>query len=62
MKKKKNKKRFSIRLEERFEPTEGIQIIEDSKTGIAYLYVFGEGHGGLTVLRDEDGKPAFAPE
>ena len=36
--------------------------IEDTETGVMYLYVYGPGHGGLTVLRDEEGNPLIEPE
>ena len=38
------------------------KVIEDTETGVQYLYVsFGRG-GGVTVLVDQDGKPLLEGE
>ncbi len=62
MKQKKNKHRFRETYSELDRDGTGVRILEDTHTGINYLYVFGPGHGGLTVLRDEEGQPLIAPE
>ncbi|MEO1815546.1 MAG: DUF6440 family protein [Acetobacterium sp.] len=60
--KKQKKNRFKIVLNESTGDTSGCRIIEDTETGINYLYHFDEYGGGLTVLIDEEGEPVVAPE
>ncbi|MDD2414046.1 MAG: DUF6440 family protein [Eubacteriaceae bacterium] len=60
--KKKNKKRFKVVLEEPGSDGSGSKILEDRETGVVYLYYYGNGGAGLTVLLDDEGKPAMAPE
>lgn len=62
MKQKKPKRRFKERYSQLERDGTGIKTIEDMETGVIYLYVYGPGHGGLTVLRDEEGRPAVEPE
>jgi len=62
MKQKKQKHRFRIRYSQLEKDGTGVKTIEDTETGVVYLYVFGPGHGGLTVLRDEEGQPLIEPE
>ncbi|MBC3887990.1 hypothetical protein GH810_06675 [Acetobacterium paludosum] len=63
MKEKKQKKnRFKIVVNEATGETSGCKIIEDTETGINYLYHYDNFGGGLTVLIDEDGEPVVAPE
>lgn len=63
MKTKKTKKnRFKIAINEPLGETAGCKIIEDTETGINYLYHYDEFGGGLTVLIDEEGEPLIAPE
>ena len=63
MKNKKNKSnRFKVILHEVSDDGAGTKIIEDTETGITYLYCYGEGGAGLTVLLDEEGEPAVDPE
>ncbi len=59
---KKNKKRFKVYYQQTEHEGTNIRVIEDTETGLSYLYVYGPGHGGLTVLLDEDGEPAVVPE
>lgn len=59
---KKNKKRFKTYYQQKENDGSGTKIIEDTETGLSYLYVYGPGHGGLTILLDEDGEPAVVPE
>ncbi len=62
MKQKKSKRRFRERYAQLEKDGTGIKTFEDTETGVVYLYVYGPGHGGLTVLRDEEGLPAIEPE
>lgn len=62
MKNKKKSGRFKVILSETSADGSGTKILEDKETGISYLYHYGEGGAGLTVLLDEDGKPDVAPE
>lgn len=63
MKSKKSKSnRFKVILNEVSDDGSGTKILEDTETGITYLYHYGEGAAGLTVLLDEEGEPAIAPE
>jgi len=63
MKTKKSKKnRFKIVSNEAIGDTSGCKIIEDTETGINYLYHYDPFGAGLTVLIDEDGEPLIAPE
>ncbi len=59
---KSNKKRFKVILHETDKDGSGSKILEDTETGITYLYYYGHGGAGLTVLRDDEGEPDFAPE
>lgn len=61
-KRKKGKKRFKVYYDQQEHDGTGMKILEDTETGLSYLYVFGPGQGGLTVLLDEDGEPAVVPE
>ena len=61
-KRKKNKHRFKTYYQQKEDDGTGVRIIEDTETGLSYLYVFGPGHGGLTVLLEEEGEPAVVPE
>lgn len=61
-KKNKNASRFNVVLDERGDDGTGAKIIEDIETGVVYLYYYGEGGAGLTVLLDDEGKPAVSPE
>ncbi|MGL4606276.1 MAG: DUF6440 family protein [Eubacteriaceae bacterium] len=61
--KKQKKNRFKIACDEMNNDGSGCRIIEDTETGINYLYYFdGLGGSGLTVLIDEEGEPLVAPE
>ncbi|MEG0377056.1 MAG: DUF6440 family protein [Eubacterium sp.] len=64
MKKKSNSNRFKVVLHETSsDEGSGTKILEDTETGITYLYYYGEdGGAGLTVLLDEEGNPAVVPE
>lgn len=63
MKTKKTKKnRFKIVTNEAMGETSGCKIIEDTDTGINYLYHYDTFGAGLTVLIDEEGEPLIAPE
>ena len=37
----------------------GFKIIEDTETGVNYLFSFDGYAGGMTVLLDKDGKPVI---
>ncbi len=39
---------------------ENIKVIVDTETGVQYLFLSNGMSGGLTVLMDENGKPAVA--
>ena len=56
------KNRFKIVCNEPLDDTSGCKIIEDTETGINYLYHYDTFGAGLTVLIDEDGEPLIAPE
>lgn len=60
--KKQKKNRFKIVSEEPMGEGSGCRIIEDTETGINYLYHYDRFGGGLTVLIDEEGEPLIAPE
>ena len=60
--KKQKKNRFKIVLNEPTGESSGCKVIEDTETGINYLYHFDQFGGGLTVLIDEEGEPVVAPE
>lgn len=60
--KKKNKTRFNVVLHETAKDGSGSKIIEDCETGVVYLYHYGQGGAGLTVLLDDEGDPAVGPE
>ena len=62
MKQKKQKHRFKEKFSQIEHDGTGFKTIEDTETGVMYLYVYGPGHGGLTVLRDEEGNPLIEPE
>ena len=54
--KRKSKTRFEVILHEPDDDGgSGFKVIEDTETGISYLYHYGEGGAGLTVLLDEEG-------
>lgn len=38
------------------------EIVVDKETGVNYLYISNGTSGGLTVLRDSDGKPVITKE
>ena len=59
---KNNKKRFKVIIHEADKDGSGTKVIEDTDTGVTYLYHYGHGGAGLTVLRDDEGEPDFAPE
>lgn len=56
------KNRFRVVLHEQEDDNAGSKVIEDTKTGITYLFHYMDGCGGLTVLRDEEGEPDVVPE
>lgn len=61
--KKQKKNRFKIVSNEITGDGSGCRILEDTETGINYLYYYdGIGGSGLTVLIDEEGEPLIAPE
>ena len=62
MKNKKKSDRFRVILHETAEDGSGTKILEDKETGITYLYHYTETGAGMTVLLDEEGDPAVAPE
>lgn len=37
----------------------GYKILEDTETGVQYLYTWSGYAGGLTALLDKDGKPVI---
>ena len=56
-KKKDDKNRFQVILEEKHDMMSSHRILKDTETGVLYLYhAWGYG-GGLTPLLDHDGKP-----
>jgi hypothetical protein len=60
--KKEKKNRFKIVMHEKTEENSGSKIIEDTETGINYLFHYDTFGGGLTVLINEEGEPLIGPE
>ena len=60
--KKQNKCRFNIIINELMGEKSGCKIIEDTETGVNYLYHYDEFGGGLTKLIDGEGEPLISPK
>jgi hypothetical protein len=60
--KKPKKNRFRIILNESMGEETGCRIIEDTETGVNYLYHYDHFGSGLTVLIDEEGEPMVGPQ
>lgn len=54
--KEKKEKRFKV-IHEESSNMVGFKVLQDTKTGVNYLYAAQGYSGGLTVLVDRDGKP-----
>lgn len=62
LKKKNKSKRFKVVLHEIDDDGSGTKVLEDTETGITYLFHYTPEGAGLTVLRDEEGEPDIVPE
>ncbi|WKY48005.1 DUF6440 family protein [Eubacteriaceae bacterium ES3] len=60
--KKMKRNRFRVILDETIGEQSGCRILEDTETGVNYLYHYDQLGSGLTVLVDEEGAPVVGPQ